>query len=276
MTASTENTPAFVDLHSHLVPAVDDGSASIEESRACLAALHGEGVRTLVTTPHLLVPHLGDDAALDRELARHRRAFDALAAALEGEAGLPGLGLGQEIWAPDAGSMRRVATRDGIGLAGSSAILVEFGFDLSGTHTDVIEASLAAGRRIVIAHPERYRYVDGDEPLDVMRRWRDLGALLQVNAGSFSGHYRSSSPGSRELAWDMAAAGLVDLIATDHHGIRRVGVSPGEAYEVLRARGEGALARRAMEEVPAALLRGSAAVEPDEAVRTPLEDEQSR
>ena len=150
---------------------------------------------------------------------------------------------------------------------------MEFGFDLSGTHTDVIEASIAAGRRIVIAHPERYRYVDGDEPLDVMRRWRDLGALLQVNAGSFSGHYRSSSPGSRELAWDMVAAGLVDLIATDHHGIRRVGVSPGEAYEVLRARGEGALARRAMEEVPAALLRDGAAVEPDEAVRTPLEDE---
>ncbi|MGH7499245.1 MAG: CpsB/CapC family capsule biosynthesis tyrosine phosphatase [Gemmatimonadales bacterium] len=272
MNAPDKSSPAFVDLHSHLVPGVDDGSASIEESRSSLAALFGEGVRGLVTTPHLLLPHLQTDAAIDRELARHRRSFDSLAVALEGEADIPVLDLGQEIWAPDAGAMRRVAGRADIGLAGSSAMLVEFGFQLQGTHTNVIEAAVAAGRRIVVAHPERYRYVDGEEPLDLMRRWREMGALLQVNAGSFSGHYRESSPGSLELAWQMVAAGLVDLVATDHHGPRRAGVSPREAYEVLRSRGEGPLAERAMAELPAALLRNGAAAERREALRTPSED----
>ncbi len=264
--------PALVDLHSHLVPDVDDGSASIEESTRCLAALYGEGVHTLVTTPHLLVPHLPDDAAIDHELTRHRRSYDTLLEAIEGKPGIPALGLGQEIWAPDAAAMRRVAARVDVGLAGSNTILVEFGFDLRGRHTDVIEAAVAAGRGIVIAHPERYRFAEGDEPLEVMRTWREMGALLQVNAGSFSGHYRASSPASLGLAWEMAAAGLVDLVATDHHGIRRTGVSLGEAYEVLRSRGEGALADRAMAEIPAALLGDHVINDRSAALRTPSED----
>jgi len=272
MHPSAYHTPGFVDLHSHLVPGVDDGSASIEESRASLACLYDEGVRHLVTTPHLLVPHLQDGRAIDRELASHRRTFDLLAGALDAEEGLPALGLGQEIWAPDAAAMWRVADRADIGLAGSRAILVEFGFELRGRHTDVIDAAVAAGRQIVIAHPERYRYLDGDEPLDVMRRWRELGALLQVNAGSFSGHYRASSPGSLELAWAMVEAGLVDIVATDHHGSRRAGVSPWEAYEVLRSRGEGALADRVMAEAPAALLHHGALERRDAALRTPSVD----
>ncbi len=273
MHPSANPCPSLVDLHNHLVPRVDDGSASIEESRTSLAALHAEGVRVLVTTPHLLLPRLPDDHAIDLELARHRRAFDLLAEALDGEGAVPVLGLGQEIWAPDAGSMRRVVERTDIGLAGSRAMLVEFGFELQGAHTDVIEVAVDAGRTIVVAHPERYRYVAGDEPLDIMRRWRELGALLQVNAGSFSGYYRSSSPDSMELAWEMVEAELVDLIATDHHGIRRAGVSLGEARDVLGARGEGAIADRAMVETPTALLRDSAVVEPDEALRTPWEGE---
>jgi tyrosine-protein phosphatase YwqE len=121
----------------------------------------------------------------------------------------------------------------------------------------------------VIAHPERYRYVEGHEPLDLMRRWRDMGALLQVNAGSLSGYYRASSPGSLDLAWQMVEAGLVDLVATDHHGIRRTGVSLREAYEVLVSRGEGALAERAMVEVPAALVGDGAAANQDEVLRAP-------
>ena len=168
--------------------------------------------------------------------------------------------------------MRRVSERTDVGLDGSPTLLVEFGFQLEGTHTDVIEAAVAAGRRIVIAHPERYTYVDGEPPLDLMRRWRDMGALLQVNSGSFSGHYRSSSPRSRKLAWEMVDEGLVDLIATDHHGIRRVGVSPREAYDVLHARGAGALAERAMADMPASLLRDRPLAERVEALRTPSGD----
>jgi protein-tyrosine phosphatase len=254
MTTAPGQTLSIVDLHSHLVPGVDDGTRTIWESIQTLRDLYQQGVRVAVTTPHLLLPHLGTDAAIERELDRHRRAFEELSVALEGRNDLPALHLGQEIWAPDAGAARRVVRRRDVGLPGRF-LLVEFGFDLQGNHQDVIREVVDAGRQIVIAHPERYRYLSGHEPLEVMRSWQNLGALLQVNVGSLTGHYEISTPGSEQLAWQMIAADLVDVLATDHHGSRRTGVSPREALETLIARGQVELAKRAMGEVPGRIVR---------------------
>ena len=263
--------PPFVDLHNHLVPGVDDGAATVAESLDALRALYAEGVRTLVATPHLLLPHLATDAAIGRTLDTQRRAFDRLVEAVALEPDLPALGLGQEIWAPDAAAMRRVVERSDIGLGGSRTILVEFGFELRGSHNEVVQAAVAGGRGIVIAHPERYHFPAGLQPLDVMHRWRELGALLQVNAGSFTGHYRDHRPESEAVAWAMVAEGMVDIVGSDHHGPRRSGVSPMEAFAALRARGEQALAERAMVERPGAVLRDATVAEPDPAVRSPAE-----
>ncbi|MGH7509555.1 MAG: CpsB/CapC family capsule biosynthesis tyrosine phosphatase [Gemmatimonadales bacterium] len=254
MTEPGDPTFSIVDLHSHLVPGVDDGTATVAESLAALAGLYQEGVRTVVTTPHLLLARLASDAAIDGELDLHRRAFDRVIAAVEGRDDLPSLGLGQEIWAPDAATVRRILRRTDVGLT-ARYLLVEFGFDLQGSHNDVVRAVLDAGRQIVIAHPERYSYLPGHEPLQVMRTWQELGALLQVNVGSLTGHYGASSPGSERLAWQMVEHGLVDVLATDHHGHRRSGVSPREGLEALIARGELALAERAMSEVPGLIAR---------------------
>jgi protein-tyrosine phosphatase len=268
MTAA-QPVPPFVDLHNHLVPGVDDGAATVAEALDALRSLYAEGVRTLVATPHLLLPHLASNGAIGRTLDTQRRAFDRLAEAAALEHDLPALGLGQEIWAPDAASIRRVVERTDIGLGGSRTMLVEFGFELRGTHAEVVEAAVAAGRGIVIAHPERYHYPAGLKPLDVMHRWREMGALLQVNAGSFNGHYLDHRPESASVAWAMVAEGLVDIVGTDHHGPRRTGVSPLEAFASLSARGEQALAERAMVERPGAVLRNEALEESDSAVRSP-------
>ena len=255
MTDSNTGPVAIVDLHSHLVPGVDDGTASVAESLEALVGLSQEGVRSLITTPHLLVPHLRTSEAIDRELERHRLAFDELTAACAGRSDVPVIGLGQEIWAPDGSAARRVALRPDIGLAGGKYLLVEFGFELQGTHNDVVRAVQAAGRQIVIAHPERYHYLPGHNALDVMRTWQELGALLQVNVGSLTGHYQRSSPRSETLAWQMADLGLIDLFSSDHHGPRRQGVSPREALDALIARGQLTLAERAMEEIPGMIAR---------------------
>ena len=258
MTASNDMSLSIVDLHSHLVPAVDDGTRTLEESLTALTSLYQEGVRKLVTTPHLLLPHLGSDEEIDQELDLQRQGFEELAGVRAGREDLPLLALGQEIWAPDASVIRRVVRRQDVGLAGGRFLLVEFGFELQGNHNDVVREVQAAGRQIVIAHPERYRYLPGHHPMDVMRTWQDLGALLQVNVGSLTGHYRRSSPGSDLLAWQMIEHGLLDVLATDHHGPRREGVSPREALDALIARGELALAERAMVEVPGLIARNEA------------------
>ena len=148
--------------------------------------------------------------------------------------------------------------RSDVGLASGRFLLVEFGFELQGNHNDVVREVHGAGRQIVIAHPERYHYLAGHNPLEVMRTWQELGALLQVNVGSLTGHYSRSSPGSESLAWQMVDQGLVDLLSTDHHGPRRSGVSPREALDALIARGELALAERAMAEIPGMIARNEA------------------
>lgn len=258
--------PLFIDLHSHLVPGVDDGSASVEESLACLAALRADGVAALVTTPHLLLPHLATDSDIGRKLDFHRRAFAELAEAALDRTDLPAIGLGQEIWAPDASQIRRVVRRSDVGLGRGRFLLVEFGFELRGPHEDVVRETVDAGRGIVVAHPERYRYLPGIPPLDQMQRWRDLGALLQVNAGSFNGYYH---PAAEELAWAMVEAGLVDLVSTDHHGIRRAGVSLREAFEALADRGERELAEQVLARAPGQVVRADLIAGNGEVVSSP-------
>jgi protein-tyrosine phosphatase len=263
------NPPPFTDLHSHLVPGVDDGSASVEESLDSLRDLRSEGVTALVTTPHLLLPRLATDADIDRELQAHRRAFDELAEAALDHTDLPAIGLGQEIWAPDAAQIRRVVGRKDVGLGRGHYLLVEFGFDLQSTHEEVVREVLDAGRGIVVAHPERYRYLPGVEPLEQMERWRDLGALLQANAGSFNGHYRHQNPRAQQLAWRMVEAGVVDLISTDHHGVRRVGVSLLEAFEALADRGQRALAEQVLSRAPGQVVRADLVTRDDIAISSP-------
>jgi hypothetical protein len=65
----------------------------------------------------------------------------------------------------------------------------------------------------------------------------------------------------------MVSAGLLDIVGTDHHGPRRLGVSPLEAFAALRARGQQALAVRAMVERPGAVLRDAAVAAPDAGLR---------
>lgn len=241
----------IVDLHSHLVPGVDDGATSIDEALLALEGMAAEHVTLVVTTPHLLLPYLASAAEIERELDRHRRAFDELAAAASGSARrLPEIRLGQEIWAPDAASLRPALSAPALGLGTADWLLVEFGFDLRGDHLDVIQAALDGGWRIVIAHPERYRPVGSGDLLEIAAAWHSAGALLQVNAGSLGGHYLRSSPDSRKLAWALVEQGLAGLVATDHHAANRP-VSVTEAWDLLIQRGGEALARRLMVETPA-------------------------
>jgi protein-tyrosine phosphatase len=196
-----------------------------------------------------------------RELDTQRRAFERLQVALAGRNDVPRLALGQEIWAPDRATARRIARHPSLGLGGTDYLLVEFGFDLMGDHVDVIETVLELGYRIVVAHPERYSFPSHLDPMETVRRWRELGAHLQVNVGSLTGHYRSQRPRSEAMAWQLVESGLAGLLSTDHHGPRRFGVSPREGRAALVGRGLERDAERLMSENPGRIVRGETELE---------------
>ena len=246
---------SYCDLHNHLLPDVDDGSTAMEETLRHLRIFAEAGVETLVFTPHLLLPAL-DRAGLDAELARHRDRFAEVVAACSGEPTLPRLLHGQEILAPTGEEIDRVVGRDDTGLAGGSALLVEFGFRTDFDAESVILRVRAEGRTLVIAHPERYRFGALD-PVETVTRWKERGALLQVNGGSLAGLHRGRS---QEIACRMLAEGLIDMIASDHHGDFR-DHAPAMLLDTVETVGEPGLARRLWGRGPRAVL--AEALEPE-------------
>jgi protein-tyrosine phosphatase len=210
----------------------------MEETLRHLRIFAETGIRTLVFTPHLLLPDL-DAAGIDEELARHRDRFAEVADAAGDDPSLPRLLLGQEILAPTGEHVDKVVSRDDVGLGGGAAMLVEFGFQPEFDAESVILRILAEGRRPVVAHPERYRFGELD-PVETVTRWRDRGALLQVNGGSLAGLHRGRS---QEIACRMLAEGLIDMIASDHHGDYR-DHAPAMLLETVESVGEPGLGHR--------------------------------
>jgi protein-tyrosine phosphatase len=196
----------------------------MDETLRHLRRFRAQGVTRLVFTPHLYVPDL-DAHGIEAELARHRRRFRQVRMVTRSLTDVPRLHLGQEILAPTPHDLERVVDRDDVGLDGG-ALLVELGFRPGFDGDGVVRRARAQGRSVVLAHVERYRFGDEDGVV-VAARWKALGARLQVNGGSVGGEY---TEGARELARRLLEEGLVDVVATDHHGDDR----PHEPRRVAR------------------------------------------
>lgn len=230
--------PPYCDLHNHLLPAVDDGCRTLGETRHHLRVFRADGVTELCFTPHLLAADL-DYGGIEEALALHRRRYHEVVAALapDDDPTLPRVFLGQEILAPRVADIERVVGRTDVGLGESDTLLVELGFRPGFDGDGVIRRVLDEGRRIVIAHPERYAYGDAD-PLATVARWRELGALMQVNGGSLLDLYTARA---HELATLLFAEGLVDLVCSDHHGDHRPHDPSDTAEAVAAVAGEQAV-----------------------------------
>lgn len=195
----------LTDLHTHLIPGVDDGAPDLDAALRTITALYGDGVTTIVATPHLNASEpngtrrsRADEAWPDlAEAARDRTPGLSLERGYEIQLDVPHLDLS------DAG----------LRLAGSRFALVEFySFTIPNQSAKVLAGIASDGFVPIVAHPERYWGYDRD--LSVVREWRQAGALLQVNSGSLMGDYGEST---RSVAHRLLIGGHVDLIASDNH-----------------------------------------------------------
>jgi protein-tyrosine phosphatase len=190
-----------IDLHSHLLPAVDDGSRSVAQSIKVMNEMAGHGVTDVCLTPHLRAGQLAN--APPRS---HDDAFEALQAAAPR---LPRLHRGAEVMLdrplPVSGDSFRRCT-----IGGTRYILVEFprmvAYD---TVTIALGRVVDAGLLPLLAHPERYTCCSPE----AVARWRELGARMQVDATTL---LSSQSRGQRARA--LVGAGLADILAADNHG----------------------------------------------------------
>lgn len=191
----------MIDLHSHLLPAVDDGSRSLEQSVKVLGEMARQGVTDVCLTPHL---QAGRSEA--GPPASHQKAFEALRAVAPAT---PRLHRGAEVML-DRPLSRPVALARNVTLGGTRYILVEFprlvAYDIvTKALTQVIELGLVP----VLAHPERYSCCSPD----AVRHWRAIGAKTQVDATTL---LASQARGQR--ARHLVSEGLADILAGDNHG----------------------------------------------------------
>ncbi|MEO5800712.1 MAG: CpsB/CapC family capsule biosynthesis tyrosine phosphatase [Gemmatimonadales bacterium] len=193
----------MIDLHGHLLPGVDDGSRSVQQSLRVLRSFASKGVTNVACTPHLLASRAGDGFS-----AAHDEAWAALTA--EVPEGIT-LHRGAEIMLdrpiPAAVAERKVT------INGTRYLLVEFSRMVPAEIVArALSDVLATGLVPILAHPERYSSCS----VDTVRAWRDLGAVMQIDATTLT------MPRSRgERARDLVREGLADILAGDNHGDER-------------------------------------------------------
>jgi len=243
------DSEGFTDLHSHLVPGVDDGSRTLDEARDGIRRLRALDVRRIVTTPHLDGSLTRDRGILEARLSEVDRAWDSLQRMVAVE--FPDLELhrGHEVMLdipdPDLSDLR-------LRLAESPFVLVEWpGLWVPPSTLPVLDRLMDSGVRPIIAHPERYGGLDRE--LALPGEWRARGALLQVNYGSLVGKYGDFP---RRRAITFLERGWVDLMASDFHGRAHLSPSLKEAQEVLSEWGGGEEFRLLARVNPTRILRG--------------------
>jgi protein-tyrosine phosphatase len=231
-----------IDLHAHLLPGLDDGAQTLEESREIARAAVADGVDAIAATPHVRSDFPTTVEQMEAGVAELRGDFD-----LEGipVQVLPGGEIDLEMLRTLAAETVRRFTLAQTGVY----LLIEFPYSGWPLGLDREIFSLrAAGLTPLLAHPERNREVQA-APTRLEELVR-LGASVQITAASVEGRMGKSS---REASFRLLELGLVDVLASDLHtpAIREARL--GAAVGVLKDAG---LAWHLTEDAPRAIVAG--------------------
>lgn len=193
------------DLHSHLLPGIDDGAVDLQESLLMLQSLQEMGYRKVITTPHVYSAYFPNKTAEINEAEKVvQDALQAEGSALEFRAAAE--------YFCDEELRRRIAADDLLTLDGKR-VLIETGFMEPNRllHEVVFQLKLREYQP-VLAHPERYPYLAKDPSLSA--RYREWGCEFQVNLGSVTGLYGRKA---QKLARELIRKGWVEFLGTDLH-----------------------------------------------------------
>jgi protein-tyrosine phosphatase len=211
----------LIDLHSHILSAVDDGARDIEDSFAIARVAVADGIKVMACTPHFM-PGLYDNRSAD---------IRARVADLNQRLAREGIDL-----ALVAGSDAHIrpdfvsALRNGdiLTLNDSRYVLFEPPhMNMPQRFEELLHSIQMAGYVPILTHPERFRWIE--QSYAVFQRLARSGVWMQITAGSLTGRF-----GLRSKYWaeKMLAEGIVSILATDTHDVRSRPPLLREAFEV--------------------------------------------
>ena len=200
--------PVKTDIHSHLIPSLDDGSQSMEESIHLIRSLHDLGYTKLITTPHIMGDYYKNTSSGIRE------SFSQLKEEVQRQGINIEMEVACEYYIDD--HFMDLIEKDDILSFGDRYVLVETN---TINYTEIVRKAFfnlgIAGYKVVLAHPERYYYLWKD--FNRYYEFHDMGILFQLNIVSLAGYY---SHNVKKIAEKLVDAGLIDFIGSDLHESR--------------------------------------------------------
>ncbi|RZK42196.1 MAG: capsular biosynthesis protein [Pedobacter sp.] len=196
------------DMHSHIIPGIDDGARTVEDSIALARRFKSLGYNKLIGTPHVMADYFRNTPdTIHRALDILREALVQNQIDLEVDAAA-------EYYMDE--TFERKVREKSVLTFGGNYLLFELSFiNYPSNINDMIKLMLDSGYQPVLAHPERYPYFHGT--VDNYSRIKDQGCYLQSNAIALTGYY---GPGAKALAEEMIDHELLDFIGSDMHHLR--------------------------------------------------------
>ncbi len=194
-----------VDMHSHLIPGIDDGAKTMEESINLIKTLHGLGFTRLITTPHIMTDYYKNtpeiiNAGLEqvREVLKVENIPVEISAAAE--------------YYVDDGFLQKLE-EEKLMTFGDNYLLTEISYiNPPDNLKQIFFRAQVLGYKPILAHPERYPFWYNN--FDEYRSLRDTGVLLQLNLNSLAGYY---GPDAKKAGEKMIDLEMIDMVGTDMH-----------------------------------------------------------
>jgi len=196
------------DMHSHLIPGIDDGAKTVEDSVELIRHLHSLGYTKLITTPHVMSDYfqntpetiLGGLEIVRAALKENNIPVEISAAA--------------EYYIDD-GFIRKLE-EEKLLTFGDNYLLVEVSYiNPPDNVRDILFRAQVLGYKPILAHPERYPF--WYRSLDEYQRFFDMGIILQLNLNSLSGYY---GPDAKRIAEKLIEMEIVQALGTDMHHMK--------------------------------------------------------
>lgn len=210
--ALTDLSLMAVDIHSHLIPGIDDGVKTMEESLGLLEQFEALGFKKIITSPHVVSD--GYNNSTETILAGRDKVREAMKAR--------GIGLSFDAVAEyylDESVYQKIEKNDLLTLGDKKFVLVELSYLSKANNVhDLIYKLQIAGYRVILAHPERYPYYY-DKNFDSYNSLKDRSVYFQINLMSLTGKY---GKGAKTAAEHMIDENLVDFVGTDLHNAKHM------------------------------------------------------
>ncbi len=195
----------YTDIHSHLIPGIDDGAKTMEASVEMIRSFQDQGYTKLITTPHIMshrFPNTKD--VLEEGLVALKKELVSQNIEME-------IAVASEYYL-DETVMELVEKREILSF-GENYMLFEMSYVQPLHHLEEMLFKIeVAGYTPVLAHPERYVYMHDD--FSKYERLKEKGVLFQLNIPSLGGYY--SKP-VQKAAKRLVDAGMVDMLGSDAH-----------------------------------------------------------